>query len=286
MRKSWAAALLLGALALGLPGRGFGQNFGQNKVQYHQFLWSYYRTEHFDIYFPQGAELIAGFAARHVETMYKGVSTTVGHKLGARVPIILHNSHAEFEQTNVIRLPLHEGIGGFTEIFKNRIVLPFEGSYTEFYHVLKHEMTHAVVFDMLFGDNAASMVNHQTGQFPLWVSEGLAEYTSLGWDLSSEFFMLDATTFGYVAPPTVDFGGFLAYKGGQLFLHFVENTYGKGTVTKLIQSMADAHDLPQAFKKMVPPLMNQDYAEVLTLIGKAANTPNDSDRRISIKTRH
>ncbi len=241
--------MILAAL-IACPGTGFGQNFGQNKVQYHQFKWSYLRTEHFDIYFPQDADLIATFAARNVETMYKSVSATVGHKLGARVPIILHNSHAEFEQTNVIRLPLHEGIGGFTEIFKNRIVLPFEGSYTEFYHVLKHEMTHAVVFDMLFGDNAASMVSHQTAQFPLWVSEGLAEYSSLGWDLSSEFFMLDATTFGYVAPPTEDFGGFLAYKGGQLFLHFVESTYGKGTVTKLVQALSEAHDLPQAFKKV------------------------------------
>ncbi|MDQ3002145.1 MAG: hypothetical protein M3Y08_12910 [Fibrobacterota bacterium] len=248
--KLLPAGLLLAALVAGLPSQGHGQAFGQNKVQYHQFLWSYYRTQHFDIYFPQGADLIAGFAARHVETMYKSVSGTVGHKLGARVPIILHNSHAEFEQTNVIRLPLHEGIGGFTEIFKNRIVLPFEGSYTDFYHVLKHEMVHAVTFDMLFGNNAASMVSQQGAQFPLWVSEGLAEFASLGWDLSSEFFMLDATTFGYVASPTVDFGGFLAYKGGQLFLHFVETTYGKGTVTKLIQALNKVHDLPQAFKQV------------------------------------
>jgi Tol biopolymer transport system component len=244
------AAILIAVLSAVLPPAGYGQGFGQNKVQYNQFLWSYYRTEHFDIYFPQGADLIATFAARNVEAMYRSVSGTVGHKLGARVPIILHNSHAEFEQTNVIRLPLHEGIGGFTEIFKNRIVLPFEGSYTEFHHVLKHEMTHAVVFDMLFGDNAASMVSHQTAQFPLWVSEGLAEYASLGWDLSSEFFMLDATTFGYVAPPTEDFGGFLAYKGGQLFLTWVDSTYGKGTVTKLIKALGDAHDLPAAFKRV------------------------------------
>ncbi|MEO7425062.1 MAG: hypothetical protein ABI036_07735, partial [Fibrobacteria bacterium] len=247
--KLLSAGIILAAI-IACPAPGQAQGFGQNKVQYHQFKWSYLRTEHFDIYFPQDADLIATFAARNVETMYKSVSGTVGHKLSARVPIILHNSHAEFEQTNVIRLPLHEGIGGFTEIFKNRIVLPFEGSYTDFYHVLKHEMTHAVVFDMLFGENAASMVAHQTEQFPLWVSEGLAEYASLGWDLSSEFFMLDATTFGYVAPPTVDFGGFLAYKGGQLFLHFVESTYGKGTVTKLVQALTEAHDLPQAFKKV------------------------------------
>lgn len=247
MRKRLLAALLC---ALAFPAASLAQSFGQNKVQYHQFKWSFFKTEHFDIYFPQGADLIASFAARHAEEMYKSVSSTVGHKLGSRVPVILHNSHAEFEQTNVIRLPLQEGIGGFTEIFKNRIVLPFEGSYTEFYHVLKHEMTHAVVFDMLFGENAASMVSRQTAQYPLWLSEGLAEYASLGWDLSSEFFMVDATTFGYVAPPTEDFGGFLAYKGGQLFLHFVDATFGKGTVTKLIQTMNDSHDFPQAFKKV------------------------------------
>lgn len=246
MRPLAALAALI--LVHALPSRA--QSYGQNKVQYNQFQWSYYRTPHFDIYFPQGADLIAQFAARHVEEMYRSVSKTVGHKLSARVPMILHNSHAEFEQTNVIRLPLHEGIGGFTEIFKNRIVLPFEGNYVDFHHVLQHEMVHAVMFDMVFGDNAASMVSRQVAQFPLWVSEGLAEYASLGWDLGSEFFMVDATTFGYVAPPTADFGGFLAYKGGQLFFHFVETTYGKGTVTRLIQTLNDVHDLPVAFKKV------------------------------------
>lgn len=249
IRPFRAFASLCALLLLAVPPAG-AQYFGQNKVQYNQFQWSYYRTPHFDIYFPQGADLIAQFAARHVEDMYKSVSKTVGHKLGARVPMILHNSHAEFVQTNVIRLPLHEGIGGFTEIFKNRIVLPFEGSYTDFHHVLQHEMVHAVMFDMMFGDNAASMVSRQVAQFPLWVSEGLAEYATLGWDLGSEFFMVDATTFGYVAPPTSDFGGFLAYKGGQLFLHFVETTYGKGTVTRFIQTLNEVHDFHAAFKKV------------------------------------
>ena len=244
-----SCCFILSVAALGGFTPANAQEFGQNKVQYHPFLWSYYRTEHFDIYFPQGADLIATFAASHVEEMYKSVNTTVGHKLTNRVPIIIHNSHAEFEQTNVIRLPLHEGIGGFTEIFKNRIVLPFEGSYTDFYHVLKHEMTHAVMFDKMFGEGAGSKLSNQEGQFPLWVSEGLAEYVSLGWDLSSEFFMIDATTFGYVQPPTEDFGGFLAYKGGQLFFHFMESAFGKGSVKKLIQAMDDSHDLPAAFKK-------------------------------------
>ncbi len=229
--------------------------FGQNKVQYHSFHWSYYQTEHFDIYYTQGGERIAQFAARHVEEMYAGVSAMVGHKLVARVPIILYNSHAEFEQTNVISDPLDEAVGGFTEEFKNQIVLPFEGDYPEFYHVLKHEMTHAVVNDMLYNSDAGFSISTEFGErFPLWLNEGLAEYTSLGWDLGSEFFMIDATTFGYAESPADDFGGFLAYKGGQLFLYFVDQVYGKGTVTKLLHTLSDPgskdRTLTKAFQKV------------------------------------
>src|SRR6266852_2143110 len=146
------------ACGLGAVSLSAQEDFGQNKVQYHPFHWSYYQTEHFDIYYPQGGQTIAQFAARHVEEMYGKVSAMVGHRLTERVPIILHNSHAEFEQTNVIPIPLDEAIGGFTEEFKNRIVLPFEGDYPEFYHVLRHEMTHAVVFNMLFGDGAGQAI--------------------------------------------------------------------------------------------------------------------------------
>lgn len=239
--------IVLGAVLLGLPAAALG--FGQNKVQYHSFKWSYYQTEHFDVYFSQGGAPIAEFAAEHVEKMYANVSKVVGHRLTERVPIILHNTHAEFEQTNVIPMALDEGIGGFTERFKNRIVLPFEGSYRDFYHVLQHEMVHAVVFNMLFGGPVGGPAARQFGGFPLWVNEGLAEYASLGWDLNSEFFMIDATTFGYVAPPVADFGGFLAYKGGQLFFHFMDEVYGEGTVTRFIQNLAKEEDVAKAFQK-------------------------------------
>jgi Tol biopolymer transport system component len=234
-------------LILCLP--AFVFSFGQNKVQYHSFRWSYLQTEHFDIYFSQGGAPIAAFAAERVEKMYSNVSAVVGHRLTERVPIILHNTHAEFEQTNVIPMALDEGIGGFTERFKNRIVLPFEGNYQDFHHVLQHEMVHAVVFNMLFGQAMGSGASRQFGGFPLWVNEGLAEYASLGWDLNSEFFMIDATTFGYVAPPVADFGGFLAYKGGQLFFRFMDDVYGKGTVTKFIKNLAVMEDVQKAFEK-------------------------------------
>jgi hypothetical protein len=225
--------------------------FGLNKVQYSRFHWSYFQTKHFDIYFPQGGDTVAYYAADNVEEMYNSISKTLGHTLSSRIPIIIHNTHAEFEQTNVIRFPLHEAIGGFTEMFKNRIVLPFEGNYSDFYHVLKHEMVHAFVNNLLMGSNMGGVAGRQGSfRFPLWVNEGLAEYLSLGWDLSSEFFMMDATTSGYVSSPKNELHGFLAYKGGQMFFHFLENVYGRGTIKSLIHELIRSRNLERAFKKV------------------------------------
>jgi Tol biopolymer transport system component len=243
---------LVGLCVLVLCGAAAAQNeggFGQNKVQYRPFDWKYVRTEHFDIYYYKGGEQIAEFAARNVEKMYVEVAATTGHKLTERVPILLHNTHTDFQQTNVIPMALPEGVGGFTERFKNRIVLPFEGSYRDFYHVLQHEMTHAVIFNMLFQGPMGGPTARQMSGFPLWVNEGLAEYASIGWDLGSEFFLIDATTFGYVASPASDFGGFLAYKGGQSFFNFLETVYGKGTTKKFIANLAASNDMGDAFRR-------------------------------------
>jgi hypothetical protein len=58
-------------------------------------------------------------------------------------PIIIYGDPILFNQTNVIAELLPEEVGGFTELFKNRVVVPFSGSYYEFNHVIHHEMLHS-----------------------------------------------------------------------------------------------------------------------------------------------
>lgn len=63
-------------------------------------------------------------------------------------------------------------MGGFTEIYKSRIVVPFDGSYEEFRHVINHELTHAFQYDILYGKNTASTIISQvTTDIPLWFIE-------------------------------------------------------------------------------------------------------------------
>ena len=114
------------------------QSFGQNKVQYRDFDWNFIQTPHFDIYYYGGEQDLAEFAADVAEESYEQISVHLRWDLKRRVSIMVYNSHNEFQQTNVVGTYMREGIGGVTELFKNRVVFPFEGNYEQFRHVIHH----------------------------------------------------------------------------------------------------------------------------------------------------
>lgn len=241
--------ILLAALLPAVRPASAQEEFGKNKVQYGDKTWYVVSTRHFDIHFAQNGGVIAEFAALHLEAMYDTVSRVVGFPLKGKVPIILYGTPAEFQQTNIIPYLLPEGVGGFTEIFKNRVVLPFEGSYVDFHHVLQHELAHAFMFDRQ--NSLGNKFSSGQQAIPLWFGEGLAEYASLGWDLGSEFFMMDAVLFGYVGNPAQDgLPGFLAYKGGQLFYYYLAQTFGPAVIRDWVGDVAKGKEMQRAFKDL------------------------------------
>ena len=104
----------------------FGQSFGKNKVQYKNFDWKFIKSPHFDVYYYQDELALAEFTANTAEKTYEQISIHLRWSVKKPISIIVYNSHNDFQQTNVIDTYMSEGIGGVTELFKNRVVLPFE----------------------------------------------------------------------------------------------------------------------------------------------------------------
>ncbi len=210
------------------------QYFGKNKVQYGTFEWQYLQSEHFDIYFTDGGKGVATFVAHVAEESYQLLRKDFRYDLADRIKIIVYNSHNDFEQTNVDLSPPEESVGGFTEFFKNRVVIPYEGEWEKFRHVIHHELTHAVMLQMVYGAGVQSIITGLTQlQLPGWFVEGLAEYESRGWDIESDMFMRDATLNGYV-PEIPLLSAFLAYKGGQSVWNYIAERYGDEKVGELL----------------------------------------------------
>jgi Tol biopolymer transport system component len=249
--RLWLILALIGATAGLQSARGQATIFGKNKVQYKQFNWYYIQSSHFDVYFNQGDEYIADFTADVAESSYEAIGKSFRYQLTNRVPIVVYDSHNEFQQTNVVNEYLEEGIGGVTELFKNRVVLPFEGDYKKFRHVIHHELVHAVINDMFYGGSIQSIIaNNITLQLPLWFNEGLAEYEALKWDTNSDMFMRDATIHEYIVP--IDYlNGYFAYRGGQSVWNYITTKYGDQKIADILSRIKGTRSVDAGFRSAI-----------------------------------
>jgi Tol biopolymer transport system component len=247
-----AALFVCGLLLLAVfPPANAQDEFGKNKVQYHDFEWSFLQTDHFDVYFYQNGQPIAEFVAVEAESAYASIRKLFRYQLVNRVPIVLYNSHNDFQQTNVVSEYLEEGIGGVTELFKNRVVIPFEGGYGSFQHVLHHELVHAVINDMFYGGSIQSIItNNITLQLPAWFNEGLSEYASLQWDTNSDMYLRDATI-GESLPAIPQLSGYAAYRCGQSVWWYIARKYGEQKIGEILNRIKSTRSVEAGFKGAV-----------------------------------
>lgn len=212
--------------------------FGRNKVQYEDFDWKVLRTEHFNIYYYGETERIAEIGAAYAEEIYSELAEKLNHVVTRKIPLIFYNTSIHFQQTNVTPGFIPEGVGGFFEFIKGRVVIPSTGSLSDFRHVIRHELVHVFMTNKVF----RVLRDHRQPTDilpPLWFVEGIAEYLSTEVDAQAEMVMRDAVINNYFVGLKDIFkiyGSFLMYKEGQSFLEFVEEKYGAEKISLILEN--------------------------------------------------
>ena len=238
------ANVLIAVLLFAMPCITWAQGFGKNKITAQRFEWHIHRTEHFDIhYYPSEAKLVPIMAAI-AEEAYEQHSADFEHELRDRTPLILYKSHKDFQETNIILQELHEGIGGFAEIFKHRIVIPFTGSLEAFREVIFHELIHIFQYDIIYQKPHARIYS---GEFlysaPIWFIEGMADYFAEDNDAIGEMVIRDASMNNNIVPlPQLHnfnrlSSPFVGYKLGQLAVAYLTETYGREKIAEILQGL-------------------------------------------------
>ena len=207
--------------------------FGLNKIQYEQFDWQILKTDHFHIYYYQQEKEIASIAAQVLEDSYKDLEIKFNHTLWDTVPLIIYSSHIHFQQTNILPMMIPEGVGGFFEHRKGRVVIPYLGDLSAFRNVLTHELAHVFTFSKMMTPVRMKLINNPP-TIPHWFSEGLAEWWSVGWDTQSEMVIRDRLVNGTLVPLS-EVGGYLSYKEGQAFLRWFQEQYGIDYIRRLME---------------------------------------------------
>lgn len=227
--------------------------FEKNKVQYQDFHFKTLQTEHFLIYFYDGGENLAEYTSKYAEDYFKQLSADLQLVIKDKIPVIVYNSPSEFEQTNIVTELIDEAVGGFSELFKNRVVVPFNGSYFEFKHVIEHEITHIFEFEMFYHSQVASILTLVSEfQIPLWVTEGFSEYMSQESqsEIGSEIFLRDFVINNRFVPldQLSDGMGYINYRIGEEFYRYVALKYDRKKIFEFLHNLKNKRNLESAFK--------------------------------------
>ncbi len=238
MLKITCKILLIVIFLLTNNSRAQFYSFGRNKVQYESFKWNVIRTKHFNIYFYGRLKSIAETGAKFAEEAYRQDKVIFNHVVLTRIPLIIYNTHIQFQQTNTTPGFIPEGVSGFFEFIKGRVVIPYLGSISKFKHVIRHELIHVFMTSKIFSVLRTHRIPDDRYP-PLWFTEGLAEYYSTHWDVQADMVIRDAVlnnTFVPIKEIQKINGTFLMYKEGQLFLEFLTQQYGGDLILKLLEN--------------------------------------------------
>ena len=227
----------------------FGQYFGQNKVQYNEFDWNFIVSPNFNVYYYGDNHDLAIFTSKVAEESLDQIGKHLRWRSQKPIKIIVYTSHNDFQQTNIVNVYMSEGIGGVTELYKNRIVIPFEGSYAQFKHVIHHELVHAIINDMIYGGNVQGVLSGRVLlQVPLWANEGLAEFLSVDWDTKSDMVLRDLAIEENLPQVEQLNYSILAYKGGQSVWQYITKKYGREKVGEVFQQMRRTQNAEKGFE--------------------------------------
>lgn len=238
MKKSAVLILLVISICM-------ATSYGRSKVQSGDYDWWEIQARHFTIYFPQGSEVAAETLLVHTERVLLELSEQFNYLPEKVIPIVLYISPGDFRQTNIHPYEISQAVGGFTEFFKGRVVIPFTGYWSEFHHVISHELNHAFIFDMLYKRSLREIILSRT---PLWLMEGLAEFSSLGWDAASEAEFRDMVISNQIVS-IQDLSrrtDYIVYREGQAIYHFIYERYGENVFREFVNNIRNEEGLKGA----------------------------------------
>ncbi len=229
-----AAVLVLTSTAAAQT--GFAPYYGKNQPRYDDFEWYHYETDHFTIYYYPAIEPHLERMAGYAESAYQHVSAELKHDLAHKIPLILFQTSAEFQQQNVIPGAATEGVGAFAEPIRQRIVMPMDEPPDLLYRLIVHELTHQFDYDII----PATIMQAST---PLWVHEGLADYMTGLWRPLDLMSVRDAAVADIVPKMSrldgySDVGGArMIYNLGHSLYEFIEERWGKDGLREYLFSL-------------------------------------------------
>ncbi|HLD29430.1 MAG TPA: hypothetical protein VJC03_03735, partial [bacterium] len=270
--------------------------FSKNQIRLHKFDWEIAETPHFEVYYYPAVEDRLEEVISYLEEAYEETSAFFQYPLPRKIPFFIYENHLHFEENAIA--PIGEETGGFSEPFKNRFVLPLFASQEELRHVIRHEFAHIVSFYLWYGGQwrSLSLARLYVYPIPLWIAEGIAEFTGNRPAKSiDEMAVREAFLGGYFVDLD-KLGSFThlegyqvwqAYKQSENFFRFLKETYGDKEIREIVEEANKNFDVSSILEKTLKKdvfAVNRQWKEFLEkkyAFARVKKTPSEYGKLVS-----
>lgn len=230
--------LLLFLLVLVSPfstrAQGFYTQFGKNRVQYKENIWSFYDSPNFVTYYYQGGQDIANFCTMTAEAVLDEIEDQLEFHNSEKVEIMVYHDLSDARQTNIGQGLESNNTGGVTKIVGNKIFVYFNGDHYDLARQIRQGIASVSLARMIFGTNIQEIIqNAVLLNLPEWFTNGLVAYIGETWSSDLDNQMRDflahdkMTRFDKLAGEEATFAG-------HAFWHYLSSKHGSSAIPNLL----------------------------------------------------
>lgn len=208
--------------------------FGQNRVQYHDFTWQFYTSENFSVYFYLGGQELGKFAAQIAENHLEEIQTKLEFRINHKIEILVYNHLSDLKQTNIGIGLDEQNTGGVTHIIGFKAFVYFNGSHRDLERQIKEGIAKIFINDMLYGGSIQDVLqNAVLLNLPDWFIDGLVAYIGEEWNSDLDNRLRD----GILSKKFKKFSRIAAVDSrfaGQSVWYYVSEKFGPSAIPNLL----------------------------------------------------
>ncbi len=227
-------------------------SFGKNRVQYKDFLWTYYSFDKFDTYFYRNGQELAQYTARYAQKYIGEIELKLESALDDKIQFIIFNNLSDLKQSNIgLMQDVQYNTGGITHIIGKKVFLYFDGSHTNFEEQIRAGISSIIFKQMMFGQRLGSQIKNNTlYTMPTWYEDGLMAWLSEGWDTDVDNRVRDGILSGKYDKFN-HLTGTDALDAGHSLWKFVADNFGNSAVPNVVHMTKVTRSVENGFLYVV-----------------------------------
>lgn len=173
---------------------GHQMDFGKNRIQRQNFIWTYLDYDKYRVYNYQGGIELAKYVSVSTDKILSVLEKRLDYSLQDKLNIIVYNNQTDFKQSNIgLSIAEQSNTGGVTKIIGDKLFVYFNGSHADLDKQLRAAIAELFINQILYGGNIGEMWRNSTLlNVPDWYTKGLVKYLSEGWTSYSDNLLYDA----------------------------------------------------------------------------------------------